>query len=347
MKTQSLLSVVIPCLNESENIIPLHDTLVNVLNQYENYEIIFIDDGSTDSTFNKIIQLSKLNLKVKYIKFSKCFGHQNALKAGLDLAKGDCVITMDADLQHPPYLIQQMVQKWTEGYKVVVAIPTAKHNISFLKKITSKLFYTLFNYISDTQLQEGSSDFKLIDRQIVNIIASIKENDPFIRGLIPWSGFKHFNITYKQGHRKFGKTKFTNNRMFNLASTGLTSFSIKPLRLSLITGFLCSLFSFLYGIFAILASKKISGWTSIIVSVLFIAGVQFIILGIIGEYIGKIFLAIKGRPNYIIEETNVCYSVKTEFHLKSLLPYFYTIVFLFLFFSLKTFCNKAPPTFYN
>ncbi|MGI8950093.1 MAG: glycosyltransferase family 2 protein [Chitinophagaceae bacterium] len=309
MPDNFMISIVIPCLNEEHNIFPVYEQLRKALHLFNQYEIIFVDDGSTDGSLTKMEYLSEHDICIRYIKLSKCFGLQNALKAGIDLAHGDCIITMDADMQHPPSLIPAIVQKWMEGYKIVFALRQPNQNTSLFKKATSSLFYKLFNFLSDANLQKGTSDFRLIDRQVADVIISLKEHDPFIRALIPWSGFNQTYIKYAPLKRVNGKTKFTYRKMFSLAAVGLTSSSIKPLRLSLLIGIICSVFSFMYGIFAILINifteRSVPGWTSIIASLLFLSGIQLIVLGIIGEYIGKIFLTTRCRPAYIIEKTNI------------------------------------------
>lgn len=304
-----IISIIIPCLNEELNIFPLYNQLTKIFYLFNDFEIIFVDDGSTDNTLKRIELLASQDSRIKYIKLTKCFGLQNALKAGIDSAQGDCMITMDADMQHPPLLIPKLLQKWKEGFKIVHAIRQRQSKIGFFKNITSRLFYNLFNFLSDSDLREGTSDFRLIDRKVADIITSLKENDPFLRGLIPWTGFTQTFIRYTPSKRVNGKTKFTLKRMLGLAAVGLTTSSIKPLRLSLLIGVLCSTLAFFYGIFAIYAhffsEKNMPGWTSIIASLLFLSGVQLIVLGIIGEYIGKIFLTTRCRPAYVIEETNI------------------------------------------
>jgi len=303
------LSLVIPCFNESQNIAKVFSMLDFELSTYTR-EYIFIDDGSTDSTLKEIEALARLNNHVKYISLSRNFGHQNALKAGIDNASGACVITMDADFQHPPHLIPDMIKKWEQGADIVCAIAEYDKSVSFFKKITSKFFYRIFSFVSDLKVKQYmSSDFRLLDRKIVDILkAEFDEYFLFYRGIIGWIGFKQDVIFYKPSKRYFGKTKYSYNKMCSLAFNGITSFSIKPLRLITYTGVFISLLSFLYGIYALyiafFTNKAITGWTSVILSILIIGGLQLFFLGIIGEYLGKLFFEIKKRPQYLIKSKN-------------------------------------------
>ncbi len=308
-KEKFLLSIVIPFYNETENIIALYESLMEALCDY-NYEVVFVDDGSTDTTLNKIKEIHTQNPYIKYISFSRNFGHQNALKAGLDSAKGDCVISMDADLQHPPELIKKLVSKWQEGFDVVYTIRKDNKKTGFLKKLTSALFYRLIKSFSNTKIHKGAADFRLLDKRVIEEIKAIKENYLFIRGLISWMGFEQTQVEYLSQERFAGKTKYNFRKMWKFAFSGITSFSTKPLQISTIIGFVIAFAAFIYGIYAIIASLFTdinieTGWTSLVVSVLFIGGLQLIMIGIIGEYLGKMFIENKRRPNYIIKESNI------------------------------------------
>jgi len=308
-KEKFLLSVVIPFYNESESIIALYDSLMKVLCDYS-YEVIFVDDGSIDDTLDKIKEISSQHPQIKYLSFSRNFGHQNALKAGLDSAKGDCVISMDADLQHPPSIITKLVDKWQEGFDVVYTIRKDNKKTGFLKKLSSALFYRLIKSFSNTKIPKGAADFRLLDKKVIEEIKTIKENYLFIRGLISWMGFEQTQIEYTSQERYAGKTKYSFRKMWKFAFSGITSFSTKPLQISTIIGFVIAFAAFIYGIYAIIASlftdiKIEAGWTSLVVSVLFIGGLQLIMIGIIGEYLGKMFIENKRRPNYIIKESNI------------------------------------------
>jgi len=301
-----MISVVIPAYNEAGNIKTVTTQISDKLKKFDSYEIILIDDGSTDSTLDEIKEVVKTNDCVKFISFSRNFGHQKALKAGLDYANGDCVISMDADLQHPPELIINLVEKWKEGYDIVYTIRKDFQQTGILKKTTSTLFYKLINMISDVDIPLGAADFRLLDRKVVNELRKFKENWPFIRGLVSWLGFNQTGIEYSVRNRTVGKTKYTLRKMISFALEGITSFSILPLRISVMFGFLSSFFAFLYTIYALIAKFymhiAIQGWTSILISVLFLGGVQLIFLGLIGEYLGKLFIESKKRPAYVIKE---------------------------------------------
>ncbi|MDA3779781.1 MAG: glycosyltransferase family 2 protein, partial [Bacteroidales bacterium] len=307
MREKFKLSLVIPCYNEENNISFLYKNLIHFIKEYS-YEIIFIDDGSTDGTLSKIKSLSKEHQNIKYLSLSRNFGHQNALKAGYDYSSGDCVISLDADSQHPAYLIKDMISKWQDNYDVVYTIRN-DNNTKFFKKYSSKLFYKLINKLSDTKIRQGAADFRLLDKKLINEIRKLDENYLFIRGLISWLGFKQVAIYYNPEQRHSGETKYSTKKMLKLASSGITAFSTKPLKVSIYLGFFIAIFAFLYALYAIyiasFTSKALPGWTSTIVSVLFIGGIQLFMIGILGEYLGKLFIENKKRPNYIINENNL------------------------------------------
>jgi glycosyltransferase involved in cell wall biosynthesis len=303
------ISIVIPAYNEEGNIEVVVDRLTSTLNSIKNLQIIFVNDGSSDNTLAELKKLSKRDSRIHFVSFSKNFGHQAALKAGIDFANGDCVISMDADMQHPPSLITEMIKYWKEGYDVVYTQRTEDKDLSFFKKITSKYFYFLLRKMSDVPIEQGTADFRLLDNKVADIIR--KSNDPFlfIRGFVPWMGFNQKKIVYKPDERFSGSSKYTLKKMLNFAINGITGFSIKPLRFATFLGISISLLAFLYAIYAIsiyfVNAQIISGWASLLTSVLFIGGIQLIILGIIGEYIGKIYIQLKNRPFYIVNESSI------------------------------------------
>lgn len=300
------VSIVIPAFNEAGNIEQLVKKLRDTLMDYHHYEILFVDDGSDDKTLEILKALCRRYNRVRYISLSRNFGHQNALKAGLDHAVGDCVITMDADMQHPPYLIPQLITKWQEGYEVVYTIRLDDHRVSFLKRKTSNLFYKLMNWLSDIHIPKGTADFRLLDRSVVDVLKDTKEYHLFIRGITAWVGFRQYALEYAPDERYSGKSKYTVKRMAGFALTGITSFSLKPLRLSILLGLFFAVLAFAYGVYAILTKlltdQAVPGWASVLASVLFIGGIQLIVLGIIGEYIGKLVMESKQRPHYVIKE---------------------------------------------
>jgi dolichol-phosphate mannosyltransferase len=302
------ISIVIPTFNEEGNIEILYQKIAEVFKQitHANFEVIYVNDGSSDGSLEKVKHLSQIDSRVKFISFSRNFGHQNALKAGLDYAQGDAVISMDADLQHPPALIPEMIRLWQEGKEVVYSIRKDGEELSFFKKMTSKLFYKIVNYLSDTKLEEGTADFRLLDKKVVVALKSYNESNLFYRGIIPTLGFRQIGIAYKPQERFSGKTKYSFSKMLRFALTGITSSSAKPLYFSIYLGLFFAAIAFLYGIYAIYISvftnEAVLGWTSLIASILFIGGLQLIMMGIVGVYLGKLFTQSKNRPNYVIDE---------------------------------------------
>ena len=299
------VSVVIPAFNEAGNLPKLLMNILEVLEASENYEVIFVDDGSSDETLDVLKTLHDMNENVHFVSLSRNFGHQYALKAGLDHATGDCVISMDADLQHPPALIPEMIAKWRQGYDVVNTHRNANGNLSFFKRTTSSLFYRTINVLSPVKIEEGAADFRLIDRAVADVLKRSVERDPFFRGLIPWMGFRTYTLNYDLTPRFSGKTKYSPKKMFLFAANGITSFSTRPLQFATILGACISMLAFLYGLTAIysyIQGNVVPGWTSVLASVLFIGGLQLLILGIIGGYLGKLFNQSKHRPLYIVRE---------------------------------------------
>lgn len=309
MNYKKKISVVIPCFNEEDNLVQFYSELKKHLPTEYSYEIIFVDDGSSDTTLRKAKQLASSDSEVHYISFSRNFGHQNALKAGFDYASGDCAICMDSDLQHPPALIPVLLGKWEEGFQMVNTRREDHDSISKFKKATSRSFYKLTNSLSDVKVEPGVADYRLIDRVILDHLRNFSENYLFLRALFSWMGFRQATVDYKAGERFAGKSKYTLKKMVRLATTGITSFSIKPLRISIYLGFIFAILAFAYGIYALVAycftDITIPGWTSILMSVLLVGGINLLMLGIIGEYLGKLFIENKKRPNYIISETNL------------------------------------------
>jgi len=308
-KKESLISIVVPCYNEEGNIEVLYNKITTCLPN-KTIEFVFVDDNSNDSTLDIIENLAQKDNAIKFISFSRNFGHQNALKAGLDNATGDCVISMDADLQHPPELLQSLINKWQEGYDIVYTLRKDEENTSFFKRVTASLFYRLMNRFSEVEIKQGSADFRLLDRKIVNILKhDFSEFHLFYRGLISWIGFKQIGIEYIPNKRFSGTTKYSVSKMFSFALNGITSFSIKPLKLAVLLGVFISFLSFCYALYvlyvAFFTDATIEGWTSVIFSVLFIGGINMILLGIIGEYIGKLYIESKNRPYYLIKSSNM------------------------------------------
>jgi len=301
------LSIVVPVYNEEGNLHALYDRLSAVLkNQNLSYEIIMVDDGSTDRSLEKMSELNRKDQRIKVISFSKNFGHMIALSAGLDHAAGDAVITLDADLQHPPELIPKLIEKWKAGAEVVNTLRKETRGAGAFKNISAGLFYWLINKIARINLPPSAADYRLLDRKVVETIKQVHERSRFLRGLISWVGFKQEFIEYQADPRFAGKTKYSIGRMISFALDGITSFSSFPLRLSTYLGLMVAFLSFLYILYAvyvrIFTQQAIEGWASVLVTVLFIGGIQLIFLGIIGEYLSRVYEETKGRPLYIISQ---------------------------------------------
>lgn len=303
------ISIVIPVYNETSNLILMVDAIAVAMEPlaYE-YKIIFVNDGSTDDSLVFLKQLAATNSKLKYISFSRNFGHQNALKAGLDWSNADAVISMDGDMQHPPSLIPTLIKKWEEGNEIVYTVRKDGDDLSAMKKQTSNLFYKILNNLSSIELEKGTADFRLLDKKVVDVLKDLKEYDLFWRGLVKWVGYKQIAVDYIPGQRVNGTSKYTVKKMMELAIKGITSFSTKPLTIAIYIGFISSLLSFLYVPYAVISyysGHSISGWASVIVTIAFFGGLQLMIIGILGVYLGKLFMQNKERPHYIISETNL------------------------------------------
>ena len=306
MPQDFLVSIVIPVFNEEKNIKPLVKRLLNVLKKY-NYEIVFIDDGSTDSTAHEIKSFAQKNPAIKLVSFYRNFGHQMALSAGYQISQGDCVISLDADLQDPPEVISSMIQKWKDGSLVVYGKRKERDVDGPFKKASAAVFYKFINFLSDTPIPEDVGDYRLIDRQVVDNLNNLPEQSLFLRGLVAWGGYPADFVYFEREKRFSGKTHYTFSKMINFALEGITSFSTKPLRLATYLGFIAATIGFLGIIYAILgkiflSSQWLAGWTAPFVGIMFVGGVQLITIGIIGEYIAKIYKEVQKRPRYLIRE---------------------------------------------
>lgn len=300
--------MVIPAFNEADNLVPLFDELRRVTDALPySFEFIIVDDGSTDDTLPKIERLASKDSRVRGLSLSRNFGHQAALTAGLDVARGDAVITMDGDLQHPPRFIPELLLRWKDGFGVVQTVREGTVGEPFLKRLTSKIFYGILNAFSETPVHPSAADFRLLDRSVVTSLQSMTERDRFLRGLISWVGFSSTTFPYRADARRAGTTKYSPGRMWKLAVDGLTSFSAAPLHAVGYLGIIVSILSFLYGAYSLYAyfftNLTIPGWTSLLVAVLFLGGVQLISIGILGEYLLRVYNESKGRPLYIVKKT--------------------------------------------
>ena len=302
------VSIVLPCYNESDVIRSFFDRTLPILNKLKmSYEIICVNDGSTDNTLEKLTEIKKSLPVLKIIDFSKNFGKDAALTAGLDFSSGNCVIPMDCDLQDPPELIPNMVNTWkSKNVDVVLAKREDRSDDSFAKRCTAGLFYKIFNRLSDLKIPENVGDYRLMDRKVVNIVKSFRERKRFMKGLFALAGFKTAYVGYKRPVRERGQSKWNYWKLWNYALDGVTSFSTFPLKISTYFGLLITFFSFLHGgwifIRTLIFGIDVPGYASLMTAILFFGGVQLISLGIIGEYLGRIYFETKQRPLYVVRE---------------------------------------------
>jgi len=303
----SLLSIVVPVFNEGGNIRPLFDALVPVLESTGmEWELIFSDDGSTDATWPTISALHEEDGRVKGLRLSRNFGHQYALFAGMSRATGDAIISMDGDLQHPPELVPELVERWRAGDQIVHTVRKDEENVSPFKKWSSKIFYKIFSYLSDVEMEAGMADYRLLDRAVVDELMKFSEQGLFLRGIVNWVGYKSSKLEFVCGTRYSGESKYTFRRMLTLAWAGITSFSVVPLRISIVIGVLTSALAFtemLYAIYAkLFTDTAVPGWASAVAVVSFLFGILFILLGVLGEYVGQVLVEVRGRPRFLIRE---------------------------------------------
>lgn len=302
-----LLSIVVPVYNEQEVIDETYRRLSEVFKDYfMDVEYIFINDGSKDDTYFKLKEIASGNKEVRVINFARNFGHQIAITAGMDYAKGDAVVIIDADLQDPPEVILQMVDKWEEGYEVVYGKRLQRAGETFFKKFTAKTFYRFLDSMTDVKLPVDVGDFRLIDRKVCDAMKCLPERSRYVRGLVSWVGFKQTSVEYQREKRFAGETKYPLKKMLKLAGDGIFSFSYKPLKLATFVGMLVSVFSFIYLVVVLvqkfIKNDVVSGWASSIAVTLFLNGVTLIVIGIMGEYVGRIYEEVKARPLYIVGE---------------------------------------------
>jgi dolichol-phosphate mannosyltransferase len=318
MMNQPIYSLVIPIYNESENITEMYRRLHHVMAQLDgDAELILIDDGSRDRSLSMMRELHHFDNRVHYLSLARNFGHQIAVTAGLNFVQGKCIIVMDADLQDPPELILTMIDKWHQGYQVVYAQRTSRQQETWLKRLTAYLFYRILRRLAKVDIPEDTGDFCLMDRQVVNILNSMPERNRYIRGLRAWVGFRQTSVPFARDPRFAGTVKYTFGKSWALAIDGIISFSTVPLRLATYIGIL-SAFIALFMILLVLYWRlsepfsPIIGYTLITISMFFLGSVQLICIGILGEYIGRIYEEVKGRPLYTLKETGGLREKKIE-----------------------------------
>lgn len=300
------LSVVVPVLNEIDNVEELVHRLDLCLGE-DIEEIIFVDDGSTDGTVALLARLHERDPRIKIVVFTRNFGHQVALSAGLDFARGQAVVLMDGDLQHPPELVPRMVELWREGAAIVSTRRRVQRDAGFAKRLGAALFYRFINLISDTPIDPNAADFRLLARPVVEQLRRLEERQRFLRGLINWTGYRQATVEFDAPPRAAGRTKYSTARMVGLALDAILSFSRFPLRLAVYAGLLLWVVSFTYAFYALYAKfikhSVVPGWTSIVIVGALIGGFQSILLGLVGEYVGRLYEEVKRRPLYLVAET--------------------------------------------
>jgi len=303
-----LLSVIVPVYNEQAVLSTTHRQLIDALGHLPDVdlEVIYVDDGSADGSPQILADLQKADARVRVIRFSRNFGHQMAITAGVDEASGDAAAIIDADLQDPPEAIREMIARWREGYQVVYGQRTRRAGESSFKRLTALAFYRLLRRLTDTAIPLDTGDFRLLDRQVIEALREMPERDRFVRGMVSWVGFRQIGVPYARAARFAGESKYPLGKMLRFAFDGVASFSIRPLRLATWLGFCSSFFALCGIIYAIavrlLTNRWVAGWAATFVAILFVGGIQLLSVGVIGEYVGRIYGEVKRRPLYIVAE---------------------------------------------
>lgn len=305
--TDPVLSLVVPMFNESGNVDGLFARLTDVLGGLGvSYEIVCVDDGSRDDTVARVVDHHRRDPRIKVVELSRNFGKELALTAGLQHATGQAVVMIDADLQHPPEVIGNMLDKWRQGYEMVIAVRHGRDDESAFKRNAAEAFYSLFARVSEVRLPRGAGDFRLLDRKVVDVLNAMPEHTRFMKGLYAWVGFRQVSIPYEVAPRAAGETKFNVFRLWRLAIDGITSFTSVPLKVWTFMGMLVAVFALLYGLLFIVKTLvlgiDVPGYPSLIVAIMFFSGVQLISLGVIGEYLGRVFSEVKQRPLYVVRQ---------------------------------------------
>ena len=304
------ISIIIPAYNEEESLPHLYERLENLMSSMEHYafEILFVNDGSKDNTINLIKEYREKDNRICYVDFSRNFGKEIAMIAGLDYATGDCVIFMDADLQDPPELIPELVKYWEEGYDDVYAKRNSRKGETWLKKFTSKMYYRVLQHLTNVPIQEDTGDFRLLDRRCVNALRKMRESQRNSKSMFSWIGYNKKEVLYDRDPRIAGRTKWNYKKLVDLAIDGITSFTTSPLRISTYISIPTFVVLFVYFVYVIakcmVTNTMIQAYQAIILLILFFSGVQILLFGIIGEYLGRIFNESKNRPLYLVNEYN-------------------------------------------
>jgi glycosyltransferase involved in cell wall biosynthesis len=301
-------SIVVPVYDEEEALPELYEQLTWLLSRLDgDAEVILVDDGSRDDSYSLMFDLTRRDPRFKLLQLSRNFGHQAAITAGLDFAAGRAVVVMDADLQDPPETVLAMAERWREGFDVVYGMRRERPGETRFKRITAAVFYRLLQRIADVQIPADAGDFRLLDRKALDAYLAMREHDRYVRGMVSWVGFNQIGVAYSRDERRAGTTKFPLRKMVKFAADGIVSFSNAPLRLALGLGFLVSAASFVYAFVAILlkvtGAFTVPGWTTIILATTFLGGVQLIVLGVVGEYVGRTYIETKRRPLYIVNRS--------------------------------------------
>jgi dolichol-phosphate mannosyltransferase len=305
-----MISVVVPAYNEERNLEVLSRRVAAILDGAvgrEDWELVLVDDGSSDGTWSVIDALNRGDVRVRGVRLSRNFGHQSALMAGLAAARGQAVIMMDADMQHPPELLPQLVAKWREGFQIVHAVRRDPPNLSWFKRATSRAYYKMFAFLSGVEIEPGAADFRLLDRQVLDEILQFEEEGLFLRGIVHWVGYSTASVPFDCGERHAGASKYSLAKMLQLGWHGVSAFSLVPLRIGIVIGLISSTIAFLGVCYAILGKwldkEAIPGWASSVAISSFLFGVLFVFLAVLAEYVGRIAVEVRRRPRFLVRET--------------------------------------------